>query len=38
LTCVARVIDHYDVEAEVAAAIEWIYQRLQSEGFINEHA
>jgi NTP pyrophosphatase (non-canonical NTP hydrolase) len=38
LTCVARVIDHYHVEAEVAAAIEWIYQRLQNEDFISGHA
>ncbi|HTP11598.1 MAG TPA: MazG nucleotide pyrophosphohydrolase domain-containing protein [Anaerolineae bacterium] len=34
LTCVARVIDHYHVEAEVVADLDWIYQRLQSEGFI----
>ena len=36
LTCVARVIDHYHVEAEVAASIEWVYQRLKNEGFIEE--
>ena len=36
LTCVARVIDHYHVEAEVAASIEWIYQRLKHEGFIED--
>ena len=34
LTCVARVIDHYHVEEEVAASIEWVYQRLENEGFI----
>jgi len=37
LTCVARVIDHYHVEAEVAASIEWVYQRLTSEGFIQDN-
>jgi NTP pyrophosphatase (non-canonical NTP hydrolase) len=36
LTCVARVIDHYHVEDEVAASIEWVYQRLKNEGFIDE--
>ena len=36
LTCVARVIDHYHVEEEVAASIEWVYQRLKNEGFIEE--
>src|SRR5512136_2969264 len=33
LTCVARVIDHYQVEAEVTASLELIYQRLKREGF-----
>jgi NTP pyrophosphatase (non-canonical NTP hydrolase) len=36
LTCVARIIEHYQVEEEVAASIEWVYQRLTSEGFIKD--
>jgi NTP pyrophosphatase (non-canonical NTP hydrolase) len=38
LTCVARVIDYYHVEDEVAASIEWVYQRLKTEGFIADRA
>ncbi len=38
LTCVARVIDHYQVEEEVAASLEQIYQRLKREGFIADRA
>ena len=38
LTCVARVMDHYHVEAEVAASIELYYQSLKREGFITDHA
>jgi NTP pyrophosphatase (non-canonical NTP hydrolase) len=38
LTCVARVMDHYGVEAEVAASIELYYQSLKREGFIADSA
>jgi NTP pyrophosphatase (non-canonical NTP hydrolase) len=34
LTCVARIIEHYHVEDEVAASMEWVYGRLTNEGFI----
>jgi hypothetical protein len=34
LTCIARVIGRYHVEAEVAASLDLIYQRLRNEGFI----
>ena len=37
LTCVARVMDHYQAEAEVAASLDLIYQRLKNEGFITEN-
>ncbi len=38
LKCVAQVIDHYDVEEEVAASIELAYQSLKGEGFITDRA
>ncbi len=37
LNCVMHIIDHYDVEEEVAASIEQAYQRLKREGFIKDN-
>ncbi len=37
LKCVVQVIDHYDVELEVAASIDLAYHSLKREGFIPEN-
>ena len=36
LTCVMHLMDHYQVEEEVAASIEQAYQSLRREGFITD--
>lgn len=37
LCCALRVAQHYRVEGELEASIEWSYRRLKAEGFIGAH-
>jgi NTP pyrophosphatase (non-canonical NTP hydrolase) len=34
LRCVFQIIAYYDIEREVAGRIEWAYERLREEGYI----
>ena len=36
LTCALQVVLHYEVEAELEADVEWAYQRLKTEGRLEE--